>query len=68
VLAATSSSSIPWFMPFLSGLLLAIPFAVATSSYELGSWARRLGLCAIPEEIDTPTEVAAILPVVLRRC
>jgi membrane glycosyltransferase len=68
VLAATAPSTIPWFMPFLSGLLLAIPFAVATSSHELGSWARRLGLCTIPEEIDTPTEVAAILPVVLRRC
>ena len=36
------------------GLCLAIPFAVFTASAGFGRWAEKVGLCAIPDEIDPP--------------
>jgi membrane glycosyltransferase len=40
--------------------VLAIPFAMATASPALGAWLARRGLCAIPEDIAAPTEIAAL--------
>lgn len=40
--------------PIYLGLLLAVPFAVVTSSPALGRWMAAIGLCAIPEEITPP--------------
>jgi membrane glycosyltransferase len=61
LLAVGAPRAIPWFLPFLAGLLLSIPFAVATASPRLASLAARWRLCAIPEEFDTPAEIKAIL-------
>ena len=33
--------------------------AVLSSSARLGRWLRRVGLCAVPEEIDPTIEIAA---------
>jgi len=60
-LALTVPSAIPWFLPFLAGLVLSIPFAVFTSSPKIGDAAVRLKLCAIPEEFDTPAEISTLL-------
>jgi membrane glycosyltransferase len=54
-------ASILWFLPFLTGPLLAIPFAVITTMPELGAVAERYRICAIPEEFDMPPELAKIL-------
>lgn len=53
--------AIAWFLPFLAGLVLAIPFAVATTSRRLNRLATRWKLCALPEEIDAPEEIVAAL-------
>jgi membrane glycosyltransferase len=66
LLAITAPGAIPWFMPFLAGLLLAVPFGVLTSSRPLGDWAVRCKLCGIPEEYDPPAEVVAILPLLMQ--
>ncbi len=60
-LAFTVPSAIPWFLPFLAGLILAIPFAVFTSSPRIGDAAVRMRLCAIPEEFETPAEISTLL-------
>ncbi len=49
-----------WSLPLTAGFLTAIPFAVLTSSEELGRVLARLRLCAIPEEFDMPAEIAAL--------
>jgi membrane glycosyltransferase len=49
-------------LPFVAGLLLAVPFAVITASPIVGGWAASRKLCATPEEIESPEEVGAIRP------
>lgn len=49
------------------GWLLAVPFAVVTAAPALGRFMARTRLAAIPEEIDTPPEVAALDLPALRR-
>jgi membrane glycosyltransferase len=49
------------FLPFIAGLIAAQPFAIITSSPLLAAWAGRLKLCATPEEIVMPTELAALV-------
>jgi len=39
-----------WFVPFLTGLILAIPLVYCTSSLKLGRSTRRLGLFQTPSE------------------
>ncbi len=60
-IGVAAPEAIPWFLPFLVGLVLAIPFAVATTSQRLNRLAARWRLCALPEEIDTPKEIASAL-------
>jgi membrane glycosyltransferase len=60
-LAFTAPAAIPWFLPCLGGLVLAIPFAVLTSLPEVGAAAVHWRLCAIPEEFETPAEISALL-------
>jgi membrane glycosyltransferase len=60
LLAVAAPGAIPWFLPFLAGLVLAIPFAVLTSSPALGDLAARWRLCAIPEEFAMPPEIARL--------
>ena len=59
-LAVLSPATLAWSLPLTLGYLVAIPFAVATASPAFGRFLRRHRLCAIPEEIDTPPEVAAV--------
>ncbi|MFC6792262.1 hypothetical protein ACFQE0_23445 [Methylobacterium komagatae] len=42
-----------WSLPLLAGLLLCVPFAVATSLPSLGRAMKRSALCATPEELVT---------------
>ena len=52
--------ALPWASPMLAGLSLAVPFTVLTASPRLGAWARRVGLCATPEERAPTPELAAL--------
>ncbi len=45
-------------LPLTLGYLIAIPFAVFTSSALLGTLFLRWKLCAIPEEFEKPREIA----------
>jgi membrane glycosyltransferase len=60
-LAVTAPAAIPWFLPFVGGLVLSIPFAMLTSLPEVGAAAVHWRLCAIPEEFETPAEISALL-------
>ncbi len=57
-LALAAPGALLWFAPFLFGLLVAIPFASLTSSPTVTDMTRRLNLCAVPEDLDMPFEVA----------
>ncbi len=60
VLWLHAPGAIVWAAPMLAGFLLAIPFAVTTASPAFGERLAALRLCAIPEEFETPKEVAAL--------
>jgi membrane glycosyltransferase len=60
-LVFTAPGAIPWFLPFLGGLLLSIPFTVLTSMPEVGEAAVRWRLCSVPEEFQTPAEISKLL-------
>ncbi|MFI5011043.1 MAG: glucans biosynthesis glucosyltransferase MdoH [Hyphomicrobiales bacterium] len=60
-LAATNAGAIPWFCPFLLGLLLAVPFAILTSLPSVDALADRLKLCIIPEEVEVPAEILDVV-------
>jgi membrane glycosyltransferase len=62
LLAVGAPGAIVWFLPFIAGPLLSIPFAVLTALPELGAVAARLRFCGIPEEFDMPRDLAKILP------
>lgn len=62
LLASGAPGAIVWFLPFIAGPMLAIPFAVLTTDQRLSAFAERTKLCAIPEEFDMPPELARILP------
>ncbi|MFZ4807361.1 MAG: glucans biosynthesis glucosyltransferase MdoH [Hyphomicrobiaceae bacterium] len=50
-----------WSLPLTAGYILSVPFGVITASPALGRWFKRVGLCGIPEDFDTPAEVKAVL-------
>jgi membrane glycosyltransferase len=55
-----SESARIWALLFCGPLILAVPFAVATSWTSLGRVLARHGICAVPEEVDPdPVVVAA---------
>ena len=60
LMALGAPAMIPWALPLVAGYVLAIPFAMATASPALGEVLARWRLCAIPEEFDTPVEIAAV--------
>ncbi|MEO8225645.1 MAG: glucans biosynthesis glucosyltransferase MdoH, partial [Gammaproteobacteria bacterium] len=62
VLAVGAPNYLPWVMPAIAGLLLAIPFTVMSSWRRGGLAARKLGLLLIPEEHDTPQELRTLQP------
>jgi membrane glycosyltransferase len=49
-----------WVVLFCGPLALAVPFAVVTSWVPLGRALARLGICAVPEEIEPPAVVLAV--------
>lgn len=57
---ALAPGVILWSLPLTLGYFLAIPFAVVTADPRLGLVMERIGLCATPEEIETPPVIAAI--------
>lgn len=57
---ALAPGVILWSLPLTAGYFLAIPFAVASADPRLGAAMARIGLCAIPEEIDPPPIIAAL--------
>jgi membrane glycosyltransferase len=59
-LALAASQALPWFLPYLIGPMLAIPFAVLTSAPQATALMERLHLCALPEEIVPPAELAEL--------
>jgi membrane glycosyltransferase len=60
LMAKGAPAMIPWALPLVAGYVLAIPFAMLTASPALGERLARWRLCAIPEEFDTPVEIAAV--------
>jgi membrane glycosyltransferase len=61
-LALAAPAAILWFAPFIVGLLLAVPFTIVAGWPGVDAWMVRHRICASPEEIDAPAEVAAIMP------
>lgn len=55
--AAAMPAVLPWTLPVVGGLLLAIPFAWLTARPGLGRALTRFGLCAVPEERAAPMTV-----------
>ncbi len=55
-----SPSFFMWMGPIFAGLLLAVPLLRWTSRPSAGTWMRRVGLLAVPAEIDPPPEIAAL--------
>jgi membrane glycosyltransferase len=48
--AFASAGALLWPLPFVGGLLVAIPFCVFTADPRFGAWLARHGLAAMPEE------------------
>ena len=59
VVATKAPNDIGFALLGTTGLILAIPFAVATASPLIGHLFARIGICRIPEENEAP---AALLP------
>ncbi len=57
-LAWEAPGALLWFAPFLFGLLVSIPFALLASSTTVTDLTRRMKLCATPEDLAMPIEVA----------
>jgi membrane glycosyltransferase len=53
LLLATAPGALAWALPPAGGLLLAIPFCVATAAPRFSEHLRRHGLAATPEELAT---------------
>ncbi len=60
VIYTKAHGALIWASPMLAALLLAAPFAVLTASPRFGEAMARHGLCAIPEEFETPEELKAL--------
>jgi membrane glycosyltransferase len=45
------AGALVWALPFVGGLVVAIPFCVLTASPRVGRWLRRRGVAAMPEEV-----------------
>ncbi|MGF1657925.1 MAG: glucans biosynthesis glucosyltransferase MdoH [Rubrimonas sp.] len=58
--AINAPGALVWAAPVVAGLALAIPFTVLTASPALGRAARRVGLCATPEELAPPPVLRAL--------
>jgi len=59
-LAVLAPAALLWSLPLTLGYLVAFPFAVVTAVPALGRWFTARGLCAIPEEFETPSEIRSL--------
>jgi membrane glycosyltransferase len=59
-MALACPSLLPWALPYTLGYLVAIPVAVFSASPRLGRLCVAAGLCAVPEDLSPPPEVAAL--------
>ena len=57
VVAQGAPDFLPWLIPVATGLVLAIPLSVLTSSAAAGRALRRAGLLLTPTETRTPREI-----------
>jgi membrane glycosyltransferase len=61
IVAGLASPLLVWWGLIMTlGYVVAIPFGVMLAEPAAGAALRRLRLCAIPEEFDTPAEVRAV--------
>ncbi len=60
ILMLAGPATLPWAMPMILGLCLAIPFAVLTAHPRFGAWTQRIGLCAVPNEVRSPEKAAGV--------
>ena len=49
-----------WLLPIVLGWLLAIPLTVLLGDQHVGAFARRAGLCLVPNELHPSAEVSAL--------
>jgi len=47
-------------LPLTLGYIVAVPFAVLTSSAWFGRYLAKRGIASIPEELDVPAEIAML--------
>ncbi|MEO1491103.1 MAG: glucans biosynthesis glucosyltransferase MdoH [Pseudomonadota bacterium] len=66
IVAIVGPGTLPWAAPMVAGLGLCIPFAVLTAHPAFGRWSQRVGLCAIPDEIEMPESIARVEAAVAR--
>jgi membrane glycosyltransferase len=51
------AQALPWLLPVLTGLVLAVPLSTALSSPTVGRWFKRQGVLQVPEEHCWPPVV-----------
>ncbi|MEF2552521.1 glucans biosynthesis glucosyltransferase MdoH [Aurantimonas sp. A2-1-M11] len=66
-LFAAAPLALVWSLPFVAGLLLAVPFTVMTAMPALGRFLSRAGLFAVPEESALPLVLKNLVPATARR-
>ncbi len=57
----TAWGAVFWFLPFILGLVFCVPFAVISATPARGGQLDRWRICAMPEEIKMPCEIASML-------
>lgn len=54
ILMLAGPGTLIWAAPMITGLCIAIPYAVLTAHPAIGRWTARIGLCTIPDEVLPP--------------
>ncbi|MEM9145101.1 MAG: glucans biosynthesis glucosyltransferase MdoH [Pseudomonadota bacterium] len=60
ITAMVGTGTLIWAAPMIAGLGLSIPLAVLTADPRFGAWAARVGLCAVPEDIQPAPMLARL--------
>jgi membrane glycosyltransferase len=61
LLFVKAPGALVWAAPLLIGFVFSAPFAVLTASPRFGALLARIGLCAVPEELDMPPELRKLI-------
>lgn len=59
-LAIINPTLLIWSLPMTAGYMLAVPLAVWSADPDVGRWAQRTGLCAIPEDVTPLAEIEQV--------